>query len=106
MTLIWQNIEANQVKFYVLLVVSVIVFTIIGGIASYALNSIYFTKTEPYIYPCSSARSRETCRLDAGELDHGHSVLFYTWPVVNTTPLHYEPTRACVPSFLYHSDEK
>lgn len=94
MTLIWQNIEANQVKFYVLLVVSVIVFTIIGGIASYALNSIYFTKTEPYIYPCSSARSRESCRLDAGELDHGHSVLFYTWPVVNTTPLHYEPTSS------------
>ena len=49
MTLIRQNLEAGTIKYNVLLVISVILFTSIGGIASYALNSIYFAMTEPYI---------------------------------------------------------
>ena len=105
MTLIRQNLEAGTIKYNVLLVIAVIIFTSIGGIASYALNSIYFAVTEPYIFPCSSAENKEACRLDEGELDHGQSVLLYSWPIVDTTLLHYEPSRACVPAFLYHLDE-
>ena len=105
MLLLRQNLEAGTPKFIILLALSVILFTSLSGIASYTLNSIYFASTEPYIFPCSSTRMFEACMLDDGKLDHGQSVLFYSWPVVNTTPLYYEPSRSCVPGFLYHSPE-
>ncbi len=105
MTLIRQNLEASTLKYIFLLAMTVILFASTGAIASYSLNSIYFAMTEPYIFPCSSARNNEACRIDEGELDHGQSVLFYSWPIVDTTHLHYEPSRACVPDFLYHLEE-
>ena len=103
MTLIRQYLEASTLKFIVLLAVSVIGFTSLSGIASYTMNSVFFAATEPYIFPCSSSRIFEACRLDEGELDHGQSVLHYSWPPVNTTQLYYAPSRQCVPGFLYHS---
>ena len=93
----------SRVMFVALLIALIIGCTSGGFVASYYLNSIWFTIAEPYVYPCKTLFGFNACVEFPHDAERGETAMWiYSWPGTNPNHIHYQPMRSCVAEFLYH----
>ncbi len=92
----------SKAKFASLLAALVIGCTSISSVASYYLNSIYFTTREPFVYPCQDSETAGNCWEYTDQPVSEGAQWYYAWPSIDPTHIRYQPQRSCVLDFLYH----
>ena len=92
----------SKAMFASLLAALVIGCTSVSGVASYYLNSIFFTTREPFAYPCQDSGIADNCWEYTDQLVSEGARWYYAWPSIDPTFIRYQPQRSCVLDFLYH----
>ena len=91
----------SNIKFASLLAALVIGCTSVSGVASYYLNSIFFTTREPFVYPCQDSGTADNCWEYTDQPVPEGAQWYYAWPSIDPTQIRYQPQRSCVLDFLY-----